>query len=62
MTSPGEFGTRAWRYREASKRLREAADLAGEAGAPPATVQAIETLARLMADAAVAARGTTPRS
>ena len=52
MTDPFHACTRASRYRDAAQRLREAVDLAGEAGAPQDTVDAIQALAERMARAA----------
>lgn len=44
--------TRARGYRAAAERLREAADLAGEAGASEDTIDAIEVLAARLVRAA----------
>jgi hypothetical protein len=44
--------TRARHYRDAAERLREAADLAGEAGASQDTIESIQALADRMARAA----------
>ena len=52
MTDPLHLCTRARRYRDAAERLREAVDLAGEAGATQDIIDAIQALAERMARAA----------